>query len=42
MLGTGREMLNLERWIVERDPGPLNRERWAGDAIENGAVENGP
>lgn len=28
--GTRREMLNLERFIVERDPGPLNRERWAG------------
>jgi hypothetical protein len=28
--GTRREMLNLERWIVERDPGPLNLERWAG------------
>ncbi len=28
--GTCREMLNLERFIVERDPGPLNREPWAG------------
>jgi RHS repeat-associated protein len=28
--GTRREMLNLERFIVERDPGPLNFERWAG------------
>ncbi|HVF06497.1 MAG TPA: fibronectin type III domain-containing protein [Frankiaceae bacterium] len=28
--GPRREMLNLERFIVERDPGPLNRERWAG------------
>lgn len=28
--GNRREMLNLERFIVERDPGPLNRERWAG------------
>lgn len=28
--GTRREMLNLERFIVERDPGPLNREPWAG------------
>jgi RHS repeat-associated protein len=28
--GSRREMLNLERFIVERDPGPLNRERWAG------------
>jgi hypothetical protein len=25
--GSRREMLNLERFIVERDPGPLNRER---------------
>jgi RHS repeat-associated protein len=29
--GSRREMLNLERWIVERDPGALNREPWAGD-----------
>ncbi len=28
--GTRREMLNLERYIVERDPGPLNFEPWAG------------
>ncbi|UJP39787.1 RHS repeat-associated core domain-containing protein [Cellulomonas palmilytica] len=28
--GTRREMLNLERFIVERDPGLLNFERWAG------------
>lgn len=28
--GNRREILNLERFIVERDPGPLNRERWAG------------
>lgn len=28
--GSRREMLNLERWIVEHDPGPLNRESWAG------------
>lgn len=28
--GSRREMLNLERFIVERDPGPLNFERWAG------------
>lgn len=28
--GSRREMLNLERFIVERDPGPLNREPWAG------------
>ena len=28
--GTRREMLNLERFIVERDPGPLNLEPWAG------------
>lgn len=30
MTGNRDEMLNLERWIIERDPGPLNRERWAG------------
>jgi hypothetical protein len=24
-------MLNLERFIVERDPGSWNFERWAGD-----------
>jgi RHS repeat-associated protein len=28
--GSRREMLNLERWIVEHDPGALNREPWAG------------
>jgi hypothetical protein len=28
--GSRREMLNLERYIVERDPGPLNFEPWAG------------
>jgi hypothetical protein len=28
--GSRREMLNLERFIVDRDPGRLNRERWAG------------
>ncbi|WP_242504425.1 polymorphic toxin-type HINT domain-containing protein [Promicromonospora panici] len=28
--GTRDQMLNLERWIVERDPGPLNHEPWAG------------
>ncbi|MEU4388976.1 polymorphic toxin-type HINT domain-containing protein [Promicromonospora sp. NPDC023805] len=28
--GTRDQMLNLERWIVERDPGPLNNESWAG------------
>jgi RHS repeat-associated protein len=28
--GSRREMLNLERFIVERDPGLLNREPWAG------------
>lgn len=28
--GSRRDMLNLERWIVERDPGPLNLEPWAG------------
>ena len=30
--GSRSDMLNLERWIVERDPGPLNLERWAGVA----------
>jgi hypothetical protein len=29
--GSRSDMLNLERWIVERNPGPLNREPWAGD-----------
>lgn len=29
--GSRSDMLNLERFIVERDPGPLNFERWAGD-----------
>ena len=29
--GARRQMLSLERFIVERDPGPLNRERFAGD-----------
>ncbi len=24
------EMTNLERWLVENDPGLLNHERWAG------------
>ena len=28
--GTRREMLDLERSIVEALPGPLNFERWAG------------
>lgn len=28
--GTRDQMLNLERWIVERDAGPLNFEPWAG------------
>lgn len=28
--GSRRQMLNLERFIVERDPGLLNREPWAG------------
>lgn len=27
--GSRDHMLNLERWIVERDAGPLNREPWA-------------
>ncbi len=26
--GKRSEMMNLERWIVRRDRGPLNRERW--------------
>ena len=30
--GSRDQMLNLERWIVERDPGPMNFERWAGAA----------
>lgn len=29
--GSRSNMLNLERFIVERDPGPLNFERWAGN-----------
>lgn len=33
--GTRREMLNLERFIVERDPGPDNLERWAGQFSED-------
>jgi RHS repeat-associated protein len=33
--GSRQEMLNLERWIVEHDPGPLNRERWAGRAVNS-------
>jgi hypothetical protein len=28
--GTRDTMLNLERWVVENDPGPLNLEPWAG------------
>ncbi|MFY9888590.1 MAG: hypothetical protein WAK71_09800 [Streptosporangiaceae bacterium] len=28
--GSRSEMLNLERFIVEFDPGPLNFEPWAG------------
>ncbi len=28
--GSRDQMLNLERWIVERDAGPLNLEPWAG------------
>ncbi|MBG6214770.1 hypothetical protein RCH23_002806 [Cryobacterium sp. CAN_C3] len=28
--GTRREILNLERFIVESDPGPLNSDPWAG------------
>ena len=31
MSGTRREMLNVERWIVEHDHGPLNNEPWAGN-----------
>lgn len=33
--GPRREILNLERYIVERDPGRLNRERWAGDFLSD-------
>jgi hypothetical protein len=33
--GTRREILNLERFIVERDPGPLNFERWAGKFLDD-------
>jgi RHS repeat-associated protein len=33
--GSRREMLNLERWTVEHDPGPLNREPWAGKQAGN-------
>jgi len=40
--GSRRQMLDLEKWIVQRDPGPLNRERWAGKALENGTVHDGP
>ncbi|TFB94550.1 hypothetical protein [Cryobacterium sp. HLT2-28] len=29
--GSRSNMLNLKRFIVERDPGPMNLERWAGD-----------
>jgi hypothetical protein len=29
--GTRSEMLDLDRWIVERDPGPDNCEPLAGD-----------
>jgi RHS repeat-associated protein len=28
--GTRPDMLNLERWLVENNPGPLNHEPWAG------------
>ena len=28
--GNRSDMMNLERYIVELDPGPLNFERWAG------------
>jgi hypothetical protein len=38
--GTRREMLDLERFIVERDPGPLNREPWAGSQPND--VPGGP
>lgn len=33
--GPRRQMLNLERFIVERDPGKLNRERWAGNFTDD-------
>ena len=28
--GSRSELLKQERGIVERNPGPLNKERWAG------------
>jgi len=33
--GPRREMANLERFIVERDPGPLNKERFAGTRLDD-------
>lgn len=30
--GSRKEIAALERWIVERDGGPLNREKWANTA----------
>lgn len=33
--GPRRQMLNLERFIVERDPGLLNREPWAGSFLDD-------
>jgi hypothetical protein len=38
--GSRREMINLERWIVERNPGPQNFERWAGTKADD--VPGGP
>ena len=32
--GTRRDMLALERKIIERNPGPLNREPWAGLLVD--------
>ena len=31
--GTREEMIRLERGLVETQPGPLNRERWAGSRL---------
>jgi hypothetical protein len=30
--GARSEMMDLERWLVENDPGPMNNEPWAGAA----------
>ena len=31
--GTREDMIRLERGLVETQPGPLNRERWAGSRL---------